>query len=331
MKIASYLKNNKQSLGIIVQEQLYNLAALDANFPSDILAFLDEGETAMQSLQKRTQQLINGDIKALPENDFHLLAPVPHPRSCRDGYAFRQHVAAARRNRGVEMIKEFDQYPIFYFTNHQAIQGPGDIYCMPDHFEQLDFELEVAIVIGKAGKNIQAKDADAYIAGFTIMNDLSARKLQMEEMLLNLGPAKGKDFSTVIGPWLVTPDELKPFLVAPKKGHTGNNYNLSMKCWVNNQLVSEGNMADMDWTFAEIIERSSYGVTLYPGDVIGSGTVGTGCFLELNGTGKLNNPQYQPQWLKEGDVVKMTINGLGTLENTIRAEQTDWSILALKK
>lgn len=331
MKIASYLKNNKQSLGIIVQEQLYNLAALDANFPSDILAFLDEGETAMQSLQTRIQQLINGDIKALPENDFHLLAPVPHPRSCRDGYAFRQHVEAARRNRGVEMIKEFDQYPIFYFTNHQAIQGPGDIYCMPDHFEQLDFELEVAIVIGKAGKNIQAKDADAYIAGFTIMNDLSARKLQMEEMLLNLGPAKGKDFSTVIGPWLVTPDELKPFLVAPKKGHTGNNYNLSMKCWVNNQLVSEGNMADMDWTFAEIIERCSYGVTLYPGDVIGSGTVGTGCFLELNGTGKLNNPQYPPQWLKEGDVVKMTINGLGTLENTIRAEQTDWSILALKK
>lgn len=331
MKIASYLKNNKQSLGIIVQEQLYNIAALDANFPSDILAFLDEGKTAMQSLQTRTQQLINGDIKALPENDFHLLAPVPHPRSCRDGYAFRQHVAAARRNRGVEMIKEFDQYPIFYFTNHQAIQGPGDIYCMPDHFEQLDFELEVAIVIGKEGKNIQAKDADAYIAGFTIMNDLSARKLQMEEMLLNLGPAKGKDFSTVIGPWLVTPDELKPFLVAPKKGHTGNNYNLSMKCWVNNQLVSEGNMADMDWTFAEIIERCSYGVTLYPGDVIGSGTVGTGCFLELNGTGKLNNPQYQPQWLKEGDAVKMTIDGLGTLENTIRAEQTDWSILALKK
>jgi fumarylacetoacetate (FAA) hydrolase len=331
MKIASYLKNNKQSLGVIVQEQLYNLAALDANFPSDILAFLDEGETAMQSLQTRIQQLINGDIKALPENDFHLLAPVPHPRSCRDGYAFRQHVAAARRNRGVEMIKEFDHYPIFYFTNHQAIQGPGDIYCMPDHFEQLDFELEVAIVIGKAGKNIQAKDADAYIAGFTIMNDLSARKLQMEEMLLNLGPAKGKDFSTVIGPWLVTPDELKPFLVAPKKGHTGNNYNLSMKCWVNNQLVSEGNMADMDWTFAEIIERSSYGVTLYPGDVIGSGTVGTGCFLELNGTGKLNNPQYQPQWLKEGDVVKMTIDGLGTLENRICAEQTDWSILALKK
>ena len=331
MKLVSYLKNKEQSLGVIVREKLYNLASMEANFPSDILTFLDHGEPAMQSLREKTAQLINGEITVPPESDFQLIAPVPHPRSCRDGYAFRQHVAAARRNRGVEMIKEFDQYPVFYFTNHQAIQGPGDIFCMPDHFQQLDFELEVAIVIGKQGKNIQAKDADGYIAGFTIMNDMSARKLQMEEMLLNLGPAKGKDFSTVIGPWLVTPDELNPFLVPPKNGHIGNNYNLSMKCWVNNQLVSEGNMSDMDWTFAEIIERCSYGVTLYPGEVIGSGTVGTGCFLELNGTGMLHNPDYQPQWLKEGDVVKMTIDGLGALENTIRAEQTDWSILALKK
>jgi fumarylacetoacetate (FAA) hydrolase len=229
------------------------------------------------------------------------------------------------------MIKEFDQYPIFYFTNHNAVQGPGDIYCMPDHFQQLDFELEVAIVIGKEGRNIKAKDADAYIAGFTIMNDLSARKLQMEEMLLNLGPAKGKDFSTVIGPWLVTPDELSPYLVHAKQGHVGNNYNLSMKCWVNDILVSEGNVKDMDWTFAEIIERCSYGVTIFPGDVIGSGTVGTGCFLELNGTGKLHDPNYQPQWLQANDTVKMTIDGLGTLVNTIKAEATDWSILALKK
>ncbi len=145
------------------------------------------------------------------------------------------------------------------------------------------------------------------------------------------GPAKGKDFSTVIGPWLVTPDELSPFLVPAKQGHVGNNYNLSMKCWVNDVLVSEGNVKDMDWTFAEIIERCSYGVTIFPGDVIGSGTVGTGCFLELNGTGKLHDPNYQPQWLQANDTVKMTIDGLGTLVNTIKAEATDWSILALKK
>jgi fumarylacetoacetate (FAA) hydrolase len=229
------------------------------------------------------------------------------------------------------MIPEFDSYPIFYFTNHNAIQGPGEITCMPDHFEKLDFELEAAVVIGKKGRNISAAEADEYIAGYMIMNDMSARTLQMEEMLLNLGPAKGKDFSTVIGPWLVTPDELEPYKVPAKPGHVGNAYKLNMKCWVNGLEVSSGSVADMDWTFAEIIERCAYGVDILPGDVIGSGTVGTGCFLELNGTGLLNDPGYTPQWLQEGDVVEMEITGLGRLSNTIRKENTDWSILKLKK
>src|SRR5690606_31613916 len=132
-----------------------------------------------------------------------------------------------------EMIPEFYQYPIFYFTNHQSIQGPGKISCMPDHFEKLDFELEVAVVIGKVCRNITAEEADSCIAGYMIMNDMSARTLQMEEMKLNLGPAKGKDFSTVIGPWLVTPDELEAYKVPAKEGHTGNNYDLTMKCSVN--------------------------------------------------------------------------------------------------
>ena len=331
MKLASYLKNNKQNIGIVVEGNLYSFSSLGSSFQNSMLGFLQKGAQAMKEVGEKSEEIKKGLLQCSPEKNVTFLAPIPNPPSCRDGYAFRQHVAAARRNRGVEMIKEFDQYPIFYFTNHQSIQGAGDIYCMPDHFEQLDFELEVAVVIGKEGRNIKAKDADEYIAGYTIMNDLSARKLQMEEMLLNLGPAKGKDFSTVIGPWLVTPDELESYKVPAKEGHVGAAYNLSMKCWVNDILVSEGNMRDMDWTFAEIIERCSYGVTLHPGEVIGSGTVGTGCFLELNGTGKLNNPAYQPQWLKEGDEIKMSIDGLGTLVNTIRAEKTDWSILALKK
>jgi fumarylacetoacetate (FAA) hydrolase len=263
--------------------------------------------------------------------DVQLLAPVPFPASCRDGYAFRQHVAAARRNRGVDMTPEFDQFPIFYFTNHHSITGPGEIRCMPDHFEKLDFELEAAIVICRHGKNIKAEEADEYIGGLMIMNDMSARGLQMEEMKLNLGPAKGKDFSTVIGPWLVTMDELRDYEIPAKENHTGKNWNLSMKCWVNDILVSEGNLGDMDWTFAEIIERASYGVDLYPGDVIGSGTVGTGCFLELNGTGKRNDPNYAEQWLQPNDVVEMEINGLGKLSNTVVAEETDWSILSKKK
>nr|MCU0395581.1 fumarylacetoacetate hydrolase family protein [Chitinophagaceae bacterium] len=237
----------------------------------------------------------------------------------------------ARRNRGVEMIPEFDQYPIFYFTNHNSIQGPGPVYCMPDHFQQLDFELECAVVINRHGRNIPAESADEYIGGLMIMNDMSARQLQMEEMKLNLGPAKGKDFSTVIGPWLVTLDELTPYEIPAKEGHVGRSWNLGMRCRVNGKQVSEGNVGDMDWTFAEIIERCSYGVTLHPGDVIGSGTVGTGCFLELNGTGKLNDPNFIPQWLQDGDVVEMEIDGLGLLTNTIVAEDTDWSILDKKK
>ena len=331
MKLVSYLKAGEIQLGAIVNESLYNLQSVNENLPKNIIDFFQSSNDLIQQTEKQLSKIADHSLSVEPVKDYTLLAPVPRPTSCRDGYAFRQHVESARRNRGVEMIKEFDQYPIFYFTNHNAVQGPGDIYCMPDHFQQLDFELEVAIVIGKEGRNIKAKDADAYIAGFTIMNDLSARKLQMEEMLLNLGPAKGKDFSTVIGPWLVTPDELSAYLVPAKQGHVGNNYNLSMKCWVNDKLVSEGNVKDMDWTFAEIIERCSYGVTIFPGDVIGSGTVGTGCFLELNGTGKLHDPNYQPQWLQANDTVKMTIDGLGTLVNTIKAEATDWSILALKK
>jgi fumarylacetoacetate (FAA) hydrolase len=331
MKLVSYLKAGEIHLGVIVNEALFALESLNQNLPNDMIEFVQLGNDLLLQTKNQLAKIADKSLSMEPVKDFTLLAPVPRPTSCRDGYAFRQHVESARRNRGVEMIKEFDQYPIFYFTNHNAVQGPGEVYCMPDHFQQLDFELEVAIVIGKEGRNIKAKDADAYIAGFTIMNDLSARKLQMEEMLLNLGPAKGKDFSTVIGPWLVTPDELSPYLVPAKQGHVGNNYNLSMKCWVNDILVSEGNVKDMDWTFAEIIERCSYGVTIFPGDVIGSGTVGTGCFLELNGTGKLHDPNYQPQWLQANDTVKMTIDGLGTLVNTIKAEATDWSILAQKK
>ena len=331
MKIISYGLNNVTSYGVLVNNELYSLPENQSGLPATMNAFLALEEGGMEMARQTVQQIEAGALVANPVSKYEILAPVPHPTSCRDGYAFRQHVEAARKNRGVEMIPEFDQYPIFYFTNHQAVEGPGPVYCMPDHFEQLDFELEIAIVIGKKGRNIKASEADAYIAGFTIMNDMSARKLQMEEMLLNLGPAKGKDFSTVIGPWLVTPDELAQKVAPTKAGHVGLNYNLEMKCYVNDILVSSGNVKDMDWTFAEIIERCSYGVTLYPGDVIGSGTVGTGCFLELNGTGKRLDPNFKPQWLQNGDKVTMTIDNLGILENQIIAEDTNWSILSLKK
>ena len=334
MKLVSYIKEEHEQLGVLINDIIYDMEVLHPDLPNSMNMFLTYWEDSFPIAQAGELLLREGtrtSSKNIPVKDVQLIAPVPFPSSCRDGYAFRQHVAAARRNRKVDMIPEFDQYPIFYFTNHHSIQGPGEIKCMPDHFEKLDFELEAAIVICKYGRNIKAEEADEYIGGLMIMNDLSARRLQMEEMLLNLGPAKGKDFSTVIGPWLVTLDELEEFVVPCKENHVGKNWNLKMKCMVNGVQVSEGNLGDMDWTFAEIIERASYGVDLYPGDVIGSGTVGTGCFLELNGTGKLNDPAYTEQWLQPNDVVEMEIDGLGRLSNTIVAEESDWSILKLKK
>jgi fumarylacetoacetate (FAA) hydrolase len=334
MKLVSYIKDGHEQLGVLVNDKVYDMDVLHPDLPTTMNMFLTYWDDTLPFAQAGELMLKEGSRtsnRGIPVTDIGLLAPVPFPSSCRDGYAFRQHVAAARKNRKVEMIPEFDQYPIFYFTNHHSIQGPGDINCMPDHFDKLDFELEAAIVICKQGRNIRAADADEYIGGLMIMNDMSARTLQMEEMKLNLGPAKGKDFSTVLGPWLITLDELKDFEVPPRENHTGKNWNLSMKCWVNDKLVSEGNLSDMHWTFAELIERASYGADLYPGDVIGSGTVGTGCLLELNGTGKLNDPDYQEQWLRPNDVVEMEIEGLGRLKNTIRAEETEWSILSQKK
>mgnify|MGYP000276772544 FL=1 len=334
MKLLSYLKEEREQLGVLINGRVYDMEVLHPDLPNSMNLFLNYWDDyfpiaqAGELLIKEGKRNVNA-AKAF--NEVSLLAPVPFPASCRDGYAFRQHVAAARRNRKVDMISQFDEYPIFYFTNHHSIQGPGPIRCMPDHFEKLDFELEAAIVICKHGRNIRAKDADNHIGGLLIMNDMSARTLQMEEMLLNLGPAKGKDFSTVIGPWLITLDELAPKQIAAKPNHTGANWNLKMTCKVNGVQVSEGNLGDMDWTFAEIIERASYGVDLYPGDVIGSGTVGTGCFLELNGTGKLNNPSYQEQWLQPGDEIEMEIEELGILHNTIVKEEDNWSILKQKK
>ena len=334
MKLVTYLKNGHDQLAMLIEGNLYDTDALHPDLPISMAMFLNYWEDVLPMALAVERRIIEGSgrtVMSLPFEKAEVLAPVPHPTSCRDGYAFRQHVAAARRNRKVDMIPEFDQYPIFYFTNHNSIQGPGDIVCMPDHFEKLDFELEAAIVICKPGRNIRAAEADEYIGGLMIMNDMSARKLQMEEMVLNLGPAKGKDFSTVIGPMLVTLDELEQLEIAGKENHTGKSWNLEMKCIVNGIQVSQGNLGDMDWTFAELIERCSYGVDLMPGDIIGSGTVGTGCFLELNGTGKLNDPNYTEQWLKEGDQVEMEIDGLGKLSNRIVRDEDDFSLLTIKK
>ena len=333
MKFVSYYRDDQDQLGLVIDDFVYDLDELHPELPGSMNMLLNYWEQLIPLVQSTELAVKEGRLfkgKGTPIENIDLLAPVPFPTSCRDAYAFRQHVAAARRNRKVDMIPQFDQYPVFYFTNHHSVRGPGNVRCMPDHFEKLDFELECAVLICKHGRNIRAEEADEYIGGLMVMNDFSARTLQLEEMLLNLGPAKGKDFATTIGPMLVTLDELEPFEIPAKPNHVGKNWNLRMQCFVNGKQVSDGNLGDMDWTFAEIIERASYGVDLFPGDIIGSGTVGTGCFLELNGTGKLNDPNYAEQWLQEGDVVELEVEQLGKLTNTIIRDEDDFSILAKK-
>ncbi len=336
MKLVSFRNlRHEERVGLFVHDTTYDLAELGKilklDVPATMNALLAGGEKAMDAA-RRVEQAVQEGEELPPVTEFTPLAPVPHPPSCRDAYAFRQHVATARRNRGVQMIPEFDQYPVFYFTNHNAIFGQGDIPVESDHLHRLDFELECAIVIGKAGRNIDARDADQYVAGYTIMNDWSARLLQMEEMKLNLGPAKGKDFATSIGPWLVTVDELEGQRIGTE---FGSKYDLKMTASHNGTRISEGNLKDMNWTFAEIIERASYGVDLYPGDVIGSGTVGTGCYLELNGTHRLEaekkGEEFTPVWLADGDTMELEIDGLGKLTNRIVKVDADRSILARKK
>jgi len=325
MKLLTYRKNDLEAhqIGVLQNQLIYNLNNCFGNISLVQLIQIDNYQDQVASF------ISNEDCLKHDINDITVLPTIPKPTSFRDAYAFRKHVATARKNRGAEMIAEFDRFPVFYFSNHNAMLGDGqEIELMPDHFYRLDYELEFAIIIGRGGKNILSKDADNHIAGFCILNDLSARELQMEEMKLNLGPAKGKDFANVLGPYLVTPDELeKQSIDTP----FGKKYDLKMKCFVNGELLSEGNAKEMDWTFAEIIERASYGVKLFPGDVIGSGTVGTGCLLELNGSGNALDPDYKEQWLKEDDEIEMQIEGLGKITNKIKKSDSSHSLLKLKK
>src|SRR5919201_616104 len=219
---------------------------------------------------------------ALEDVDFR--APVLHPPSVRDFYAFEQHVKTARASRGLEMPQEWYELPVFYFSNPAAIYGPEENVPYPQGTEELDYELEVAVVIGK----------DGGIGGFTVMNDWSARDAQRKEMRVGLGPSKGKDFATSLGPVVVTPDEFD--------GASG-----TMVARVNGEERSRGSLADMYHSWDAIVAHAARNTHLRPGDVLGSGTVGTGCILEL-GDGR---------WLQRGDVVELEVEGIGVLRNRI--------------
>ena len=247
---------------------------------------------------------VGGKSIAFLMNEVQLLAPVPDPQSFRDFYAFEQHVRAARKLRGLEMHPDWFRIPIFYFSNPAAIYGHGSEIPYPRKTNELDFELEFAVIIAGAGSDIPSKDSDRHIAGYTICNDWSARDLQREEMAMSLGPAKGKDFATSFGPYMVTPDELED------AWDENGKLNLRMTCHVNGTLISDGNTNDLYHPFKDMIERASLNTKLLSGDYLGSGTVGTGCILELR-------PENTGGWIKKGDVVTLEVKRLGVLENKI--------------
>jgi fumarylacetoacetate (FAA) hydrolase len=278
--------------GLLIEDSLLPL-------PYDsMLALLNAGEKGLEQIRN----LPHSELVPLKEVRLH--APIPHPPTMRDFYAFEQHVRSANQNRGRKVPENWYKFPVFYFTNPNSIFGPDEKVPYPEYTQALDFELEIAAVIGQPGINIHTDQAAAHIFGYTIFNDWSARDVQRDEMKVGLGPAKGKDFASSLGPVIATPDE---FLPAPD-GRTGV-HPAVMTARVNGAELSRGNFADLHWSFGQIIARASQAVMLYPGDVLGSGTVGTGCLLELT--------RGQGPWLEPGDVVELEIEGIGILRNTI--------------
>ena len=326
MKFATYttFRGEKPRFGFIIENKLIDIMRSsiwmnehnkDSSFlsiPTTLKLALNKWNENFDKLIKLKQNIsdldhselqINGKSISINLNDVHLLPPVPNPTSFRDFYAFEQHVKAARKLRGLDMNPDWYRIPIFYFSNTTSIYGHKEEIPYPKETKELDFELELAIIIANGGKNIDKKDAEKFIAGYTILNDWSARDLQREEMQMNLGPAKGKDFANSFGPFMVTPDELN--------NHWENDkMNLRMTCYLNDNLISDGNTNDLYHSFPSMIQRASMNVDLKAGDYIGSGTVGTGCILELR-------PESTGGWLKKGDTIRLEIDNIGVLENTI--------------
>jgi fumarylacetoacetate (FAA) hydrolase len=230
--------------------------------------------------------------------------PVPTPRTFRDFYAFEQHVKTCRAHRGLEMPPVWYQQPVFYFSNPNSIVSDNHPVFAPAGSNELDYELELGLVIGTAGRDIEPAHAWRHVAGFTIVNDFSARDLQRGEMTVGLGPAKGKDFATAVGPCMVTLDEFEDRIDRDGRVH------LFMRAGVNGRELSRGNAGDMYFTWPAIIAHASRDAELLPGDLLGSGTVGTGCILELG-------PQNTGGWLKAGDIVELEIERIGKLRTPI--------------
>ncbi|MFJ6263097.1 fumarylacetoacetate hydrolase family protein [Rhodococcus erythropolis] len=282
--------------------------------------------TSVYPLDASMSEMINGGLelalklgtaaterRAIALDDVQLRAPL-QPSTMRDFVAFEEHVEGVRRSIDgqVGVVEAWYEAPRFYFTNPYTVNGPGAVIHPPAACNALDFELEVAAVVGKSGSSLSVDNARDHIFGYTILNDWSARDIQRREMQVSLGPAKGKDFANTLGPWIVTADEFDD--------HRGDDGFFDVHCTVevNGEHVGHDSLANMGWTFESLVAYASRDSWVHPGDVLGSGTVGNGgCLAELWG----RRGEQTPPPLHVGDVVTLTVEGIGSLSNTVGASR----------
>lgn len=278
-----------ERLGALTESGVVDLNRADPSLPADILSFLDQGEAALRKARKA----LAGKPEAFAESEVRLLAPVPRPPALRDFFAFEEHAQQGAKRRGEPLAKEWYDQPVYYKGNHREIYGPGAVVPWPDYTRKFDFEHEIACVVGKKGRDLSPEQARAHIAGYAILNDYSARDIQKNEMVCRMGPAKGKDFAYGLGPYLLTADELPE----PE--------GLKMAVFVNGEKWSEGNSSGRYWSFPLMLSHVSQGETVYPGDILGSGTYYKGCGLDLD------------RWVKPGDEITLEVEKLGRLTQVV--------------
>lgn len=300
MRWATYLSQSTGALrpGLLVEGRLHAVDAADRLV--DLLG--DDGERLFAA----GQRALADPAEVVDLAQARLAAPIPSPPSIRDFMAFEGHVATSYQAMGSGIDPGWYDAPVFYFSNSAAVHGPYDDVAVPPGSRRFDYELEVAAVIGRQAADVSPEDAESCIAGYTVFCDWSARDLQMTEMKQGLGPAKGKDSANSLGPFLVTPDELAAH-------RTEKGFALAMTASVNGQLYSSGSLADLFWTFPQMIAYASRGTVVRPGDVIGSGTVGTGCILELS---LVHGAERYP-WLRPGDEVSLEVEELGAIRSRV--------------
>jgi 2-keto-4-pentenoate hydratase/2-oxohepta-3-ene-1,7-dioic acid hydratase in catechol pathway len=290
VRLVTYERDGGRRLGALAGERLIDLPAAvgDPAFPTTMEALVERGPAALDVAR---QALGSGDPDRHVVQGARLLVPLL-PASLRDFLAFEDHVKAGSARRGEAVPDSWYEMPLYYKGNHRSVYGPGDEIPWPPYTEELDYELEVAAVLGGRGRDLDARRAAQHIFGYTLMNDWSARDVQRKEMAVRLGPAKGKDFATSLGPSIVTADELDPS-------------SLRLVARVDGEKWSEGSLGDARWTFPQMIAHVSQGEDVWPGDVYGSGTFGGGCGLDLG------------RFLWPGAVVELEAEKIGVLRNRV--------------